>query len=870
MRKCFKKISVVLVVIFIFATINIPVFAAVKSVQAYQDYKLWVRFNGVKQRFMDSDDGSRIVPLVYNERSYLPVRAIANLSRLNVDYDEKTHTVLLTSGGNISLDEYQDNSADYNEGRWIQAYQDYSLVIKFNGAPQTFTDPDDGSKIVPLIYNGRSYLPVRAIANLAGLNVDYDEFFKEIVLTNNDIDSFYNIANPMYNVSADKEFVIKFQQKVWMGWDISKHIRVYSDPGCTNIISAEIDVDTDKKTVTVKPPKANLAPRLKSSEISGIERAWGGYPRYYLVVGADFNSTETKLFSKPLRMMFTIASQAEIPNLKFEVSENGLATLYWEPIMDASEYRIYHTWSKFDSSRLELLATTKNTEYSDFSPEKYSDFSANLNFQGAYYLTAVVNGKESRISDIIDVSGLESQVPSHIGSVPSMVNSLEDLPKTVEVEMKKSDFIDGKFVRTIKKYKIIYDYENIKKVYDSQGNIYSATINYTVPGTIFKGSIYVSSFDEDKAAKASKEQEAKPSNNGVLVIEDNIPKNPPPVIVPEPDPEPVIVNDQVPEKEASTPLEETLKNALLNAETEILLADYPEAGDTVYLTDLLLKVIEQNPKILYLDRYGYDYYTKTLYVGYSISDKKLIKKKQEDIDAKVKEIVEKVIKPGMSDYEKEKALHDYLTANGTYDLEALKIAEVQGFQGEIKGHEDSFNPYGILINGVGVCASYAGAFKLLADEANLDAVVVTGDLGNVPHAWNKVELEGMYYNLDATNNDDRLYPVFNASDKLIAKDFSEGDDFELDQDLPKYASTDNKYDYYFLNNLTASSAQELKDKLNKAILDGASTFNIKIVSDISDQEIINALQDVINNNSSINGIDNCSIFASVVSGEIIR
>jgi hypothetical protein len=59
----------------------------------------------------------------------------------------------------------------------------------------------------------------------------------------------------------------------------------------------------------------------------------------------------------------------------------------------------------------------------------------------------------------------------------------------------------------------------------------------------------------------------------------------------------------------------------------------------------------------------------------------------------------------MSDYDKEKALHDYLTKNSKYDEEALKKAEESKFMDMPKGYEDSFNPYGILINGVGVYQS---------------------------------------------------------------------------------------------------------------------------------------------------------------------
>ncbi len=60
--------------------------------------------------------------------------------------------------------------------------------------------------------------------------------------------------------------------------------------------------------------------------------------------------------------------------------------------------------------------------------------------------------------------------------------------------------------------------------------------------------------------------------------------------------------------------------------------------------------------------------------------------------------------------------------------------------------------YGALINGQGVCESYASAFYRLALECGIDCRIVTGDLIDGGHAWNIVELDGLYYIVDATND----------------------------------------------------------------------------------------------------------------------
>ncbi len=68
--------------------------------------------------------------------------------------------------------------------------------------------------------------------------------------------------------------------------------------------------------------------------------------------------------------------------------------------------------------------------------------------------------------------------------------------------------------------------------------------------------------------------------------------------------------------------------------------------------------------------------------------------------------------------------------------------------------------YGVLVEGSGVCGSYSKAFELVAKQANIKALVDTGNTkenGVVKpdgaHAWNVVKVDGKWYMLDATWND---------------------------------------------------------------------------------------------------------------------
>ena len=67
--------------------------------------------------------------------------------------------------------------------------------------------------------------------------------------------------------------------------------------------------------------------------------------------------------------------------------------------------------------------------------------------------------------------------------------------------------------------------------------------------------------------------------------------------------------------------------------------------------------------------------------------------------------------------------------------------------------------YGALVNGESVCEGYAKSFKAVMDRLEIPCVLVSGYLYNTksatyePHMWNNVQIEGMWYAVDVTNND---------------------------------------------------------------------------------------------------------------------
>lgn len=173
----------------------------------------------------------------------------------------------------------------------------------------------------------------------------------------------------------------------------------------------------------------------------------------------------------------------------------------------------------------------------------------------------------------------------------------------------------------------------------------------------------------------------------------------------------------------------------------------------------------------------------------------------------------------MTDYEKETAINEYLCSTIEYDEDALADAEKNNYTSVSEEFNDSFTAYGALLNGKCVCAGYSAAFKLLADEAGLDSIVVTGMMeGTLAHAWNKVKVEDNWEIVDVTNNDNEY--LFNAllnlpdyaSDKILVED----KDFVLDKSIKNYAAVNTDNEYYRVNN-KYFDAKEIAEQLSNEL-----------------------------------------------------
>lgn len=168
----------------------------------------------------------------------------------------------------------------------------------------------------------------------------------------------------------------------------------------------------------------------------------------------------------------------------------------------------------------------------------------------------------------------------------------------------------------------------------------------------------------------------------------------------------------------------------------------------------------------------------------------------------VEEILDDIIRPEMNDYEKELAIHDYIVTNCQY--------------GYVDYSRDyAFRAYGALVQKKAVCNGYAEAMALLLSCTGVENAIMTGWADGELHAWNRVRLDGKWYQVDATWDDpipDRGayagHMYFNVTDDIMDDSHKWNAD-----DLEPCESMD--YNYFQVNDLICDY-QEFQDVVRQA------------------------------------------------------
>jgi len=169
-----------------------------------------------------------------------------------------------------------------------------------------------------------------------------------------------------------------------------------------------------------------------------------------------------------------------------------------------------------------------------------------------------------------------------------------------------------------------------------------------------------------------------------------------------------------------------------------------ETSELTYqeVSNLIRQILDGNPEIMYLRSWSV-WSDGKIEFNYSIPAP-LVQSNQILLQTEVSNVLASIIKPGFTDFDKVKAIHDYLALNVAYDLDNFENDTVPA---------DSYAAFGALVNGIAVCDGYTKAAQLLMNQLNIENHYVVGYGNGGLHSWNLVQLGGNYYFMDITWDD---------------------------------------------------------------------------------------------------------------------
>ena len=129
-----------------------------------------IRIDGIAQTFYNVQ-GEEVHPISYAGTTYVPIRAIGEIMGKNVNWDNTTNTATIGGERTTGATTGTPDTNATEQKITVQMRPDYTIVI--DGTARTFRDVN-GKVVDPLLYEGSIYLPLRAIGELMGMNVEWD------------------------------------------------------------------------------------------------------------------------------------------------------------------------------------------------------------------------------------------------------------------------------------------------------------------------------------------------------------------------------------------------------------------------------------------------------------------------------------------------------------------------------------------------------------------------------------------------------------------------------------------------------------------------------------------------------------------------
>ena len=582
---------------------------------------------------------------------------------------------------------------------------------------------------------------------------------------------------------------------------------VYSDATLTVDLGFSV-ASYGSQGLAIAPNPITLMTRSQASPLADItgNSGWGLLPMYYLV---QYNDLDTgKLLEHPIVRRIRVSDEGFLPrpqNVAVNEEENGTFTVSWDPVEGAESYYLVHLNSTDTKgvTRLDprLMAETSATSWNSDQREEgerkldtylntaligfvteedhkglHSDggftdeeYDAILNGKGAQIAVIAKKGaKVSKMSNFLDIEGTMGNTPMKIASSAwrelnpnnSVFQSLSDIPTQIPMVM-----ADG-HTRLLP---IIVDPErswvetsNPRTTQDPQAKL---QVSYHIGHSRFTNTFIVHNFDPstylNDLAKLKDDQE---KNNRSGYISTNLTYSKESTSKAPEDKIARTFPDTPVQVLGSSALSKYIAANLMSGYTDISLADFEEATSPQRVWDALDEAKDQNGLVPFIINANISGSDKVLHVELgttAATDQHLSPKDYSaQINSAADKVVADIIKPGMDDAAKVRAINSWIIARTTYNYDSYHRTQEIWANPDPKTHRlppeltPDHDAGGVFFKGTTVCEGYANAFQLLALKSGVTSIVVTGTVTNGGgHAWNQVKINGQWKTVDVTWND---------------------------------------------------------------------------------------------------------------------
>ena len=141
--------------------------------------------------------------------------------------------------------------------------------------------------------------------------------------------------------------------------------------------------------------------------------------------------------------------------------------------------------------------------------------------------------------------------------------------------------------------------------------------------------------------------------------------------------------------------------------------------------------------------------------AYKSGDNSLLSDTDKETLDMASEVIDAIIKKGMTDYEKEKAVYEYLVTDLRSTTGILTVVPAI--------EQENDNPHDVLKYRTAVCVGYATTFRMFMQMLGIECKVIHNK--ELFHSWNLVKIDNEWYHVDCySDNGGTKFSNFNMND----------------------------------------------------------------------------------------------------------